>query len=786
MAGAWFVGVARWRRHWRRLVFLGVVAGVIGGAVLGALAGARRTSSAYDRLFASAGSPNEALFLFGNNVPQMKTFLEHEPTVERFLPAAGLIGRRSETKDWYSLYAPADRSVFPDRKMERGRMPRNDRPDEVFITLRTARNTGLDVGDEIVFDAYAHSQLPDVQSNPWAEPKGQAVKVKIVGIARDPSDAQLSQSIKLVFGTPAVANRFATTATFTPMLVWLKGGRATEPAFEARLNEYARTKLGSEGGYDITPSRNDKEAADNSSNAVVVGLLIFAIVAGIAGLVLIVQTVRRSLSPSENEGEVLRALGASHTDRAVGLFIAGLPYVVAGTIVAVAISVAVSPIFPIGATRALEPAPGLRADPLVILAGGAAWFALLAAVAITVSWVEAERRARRPSPARARGGELGSAANGRPSTVGVRFALQPGVRRSALHRSALVGVVIAVIGVISCVVFTSSLRNFVDTPPRYGIDFDLSIEVPTQQASARLAELATRTDLEAVAGIHVGNVDIEGRRVAASAMDVRKGTMQPTMRDGALPTHDDEIAIGPKLLTSLHKKIGDTVRVNYANDHRTMKIVGTALSPGSESSAFNEEAVMTLHDLNNWTDWKTSPEVQMFVRATPGTDVKQLMKQLDEKYPYGVSDESPARAPGPVRNLEQIRRLPLVLALFFGFLGLVALAQSIFMTGNERRRDLSVLRVIGYTRRQVGAVLRGAGTSVALVALIIGVPAGILAGRFGWRVVTNGLHVTTVSAVPLVWLTLIAVGLIVFAVLVAMIPAYLALRRTPGSALRSE
>jgi hypothetical protein len=786
MAGAWFVGVARWRRYWRRLLFLGLVAGVIGGAVLGALAGARRTTSAYDRLFASAGSPNEALFLFGENVAQIQSFLDHEPTVERSIPAVGMIGRQRETKDWYSLYAPVDRSPFPDRKIERGRMPRNDRADEVFITLRTARNTGLDVGDEVVFDAYAHSQVQDLMTNPWTEPQGQAVKVKIVGVARDPSDAQLSQSIKLVFGTPAFAQQYGDRATFTPILAWLKGGRATERPFEAQLNEFARTKLSSDGRYDATASRNDKIAADRSSSAVVTGLLIFAAVAAIAGLVMIVQGVRRSLAPSGDEGEVLRALGAGHTNRAMGQFIASFPYLLVGTVVAVAISVAASPIFPIGATRALEPAPGVRADPLVILAGGAAWFVLLALVSITVSWIESERRVRQPSPTRARGRELGSAANGYPSTVGVRFALQPGVRRSALHRSALVGVVVAVIGVISCVVFTSSLNGFVDTPPRYGIAFDLSIEVPSGQASARLDELATRPDLEAVAGLHVGNVDLEGRRIPASAIDVHKGAMQPPLRAGALPAHDDEIAVGPKLLTSLDKKIGDTVTVNYDKGRRTMKIVGTALSPDSGSSAFNEEVIMTLNALNNWTDWSTNPEVEMFVRAQPGVDVGRLMKQLDEKYPYGVSDESPADAPGQVRNLEQIRGLPLVLALFFGFLGLAALAQSIFMTGNERRRDISVLRVVGYTRRQVGAVLRGAGTSVAIVALVIGVPTGILAGRFGWRVVANGLHVTTISAVPLIWLTLIAVGLIVFAVLVAMIPARLALRRTPGSALRTE
>src|SRR4051794_24676556 len=125
MAGAWYVGSARWRRQWRQLVFLGVVAGLIGGAVLGALTGARRSSSAYDRLARAAAAPREVLFVF-DKVPAVTKWLDTAPGIERYQSGAGMIGRRAPQQDWYSLDAPYDRGRFPERAvLERGRMPRD-------------------------------------------------------------------------------------------------------------------------------------------------------------------------------------------------------------------------------------------------------------------------------------------------------------------------------------------------------------------------------------------------------------------------------------------------------------------------------------------------------------------------------------------------------------------------------------------------------------------------------------------------------------------------------------
>ena len=50
-----------------------------------------------------------------------------------------------------------------------------------------------------------------------------------------------------------------------------------------------------------------------------------------------------------------------------------------------------------------------------------------------------------------------------------------------------------------------------------------------------------------------------------------------------------------------------------------------------------------------------------------------------------------------------------------------------------RRRDLAVLKTLGCSRRQVGATVAWQATTIVGLALVIGIPVGIIAGRWTWR-----------------------------------------------------
>ena len=783
MSGAWYVGSAGWRRRFRSLLFLGLIAGLVGGVLIGALAGARRTESAYGRLLAASGAPHEVVFATADTA-RIESFLDQSPSVARYEPAAGMIGRRAPQEDWYSLYAPIASPEIWHPVLERGRLPRPDRADEVYITLRTAQNTGLKLGDQITFDAYSRRQTSAIITNPWTPPGGARIAAHVVGIVRDPTDAQLSQTIKIVFGSPAFAHEHVNDTTFTLLAIWLKGGPSHAPQFERELAQFAQTLPENTIPFSATSSLDDAAAANRSSHTVAVGLAIFAVVAALAGLIAMVQTTRRYFARGDEASRALLALGATHYDRTATSVIGMLPALVLTPIAAVLIAYVTSYAFPLGSTRALEPHPGLRADVFVLAVGALLWVAVTIVLTTVVAWVASATRTR---PARVgssgRAVDNASGATALPASIGVRFAFLPGASARTLRRTAIAGTVIAVVGVVGCSVFASSLRELTGTPGRYGLAFDVSLEVPTVGSEPVLARLLSNHDISAISEVRSGDVDVEGRTVTAYAVVPRKGTINAVLRSGRLPRGSGEIALGPKLLVDTHTHVGGTVQITSGTKTRRMKVVGTTLSPESQSNAFNAEAVLSpnalLHDSPNLG-------VEVMARIRPGANHRAVIANLDRQFPYAVSDESIPRAPGPIRNLQQIVRLPLVLALFFALLGAAAIGQAVFATTGERRRDLAVLRALGFTRRQVRVVVGAAASSFGVLALALGIPLGILAGKFGWSAVAKQLFVDSATLIPALAVVAIGVSFLAFAGAIALLPARLALRRSPGAALRAE
>ena len=65
-------------------------------------------------------------------------------------------------------------------------------------------------------------------------------------------------------------------------------------------------------------------------------------------------------------------------------------------------------------------------------------------------------------------------------------------------------------------------------------------------------------------------------------------------------------------------------------------------------------------------------------------------------------------------------------------------------------------------------------------------PAGLLVGRLVWRLVANGVGVSTTAAIPALVLLLTIPGVLVLVNLVAFLPAHAAAQTRPAVALRSE
>ena len=149
------------------------------------------------------------------------------------------------------------------------------------------------------------------------------------------------------------------------------------------------------------------------------------------------------------------------------------------------------------------------------------------------------------------------------------------------------------------------------------------------------------------------------------------------------------------------------------------------------------------------------------------------------------SDRS-AGAAARGQNLADIDRMPVLLALFVGFLAVAALVHATVTTVRWRRRDLAVLRVVGFSGRQLRSTVRWQAWVPVLVGLLAGVPVGIALGRWVWVLVARGPGVQDDAAISVAALATLVPAALLFGALVAALPGRSAARLRPAVALRAE
>jgi ABC-type lipoprotein release transport system permease subunit len=139
-----------------------------------------------------------------------------------------------------------------------------------------------------------------------------------------------------------------------------------------------------------------------------------------------------------------------------------------------------------------------------------------------------------------------------------------------------------------------------------------------------------------------------------------------------------------------------------------------------------------------------------------------------------------------VANFGQVRNLPQILAGLLAALAAATVAYLLVSSIRRRRRDLAILKTLGLVPGQVSAVIAWNATTVVVAALAIGLPVGVVAGRWTWTYVASQLGVLPRPTVPLGLVLLFIPAALLVANLVAAGPALAAARVRPASVLRSE
>jgi FtsX-like permease family len=180
------------------------------------------------------------------------------------------------------------------------------------------------------------------------------------------------------------------------------------------------------------------------------------------------------------------------------------------------------------------------------------------------------------------------------------------------------------------------------------------------------------------------------------------------------------------------------------------------------------------------------------IKLKPGANQHQVADALRPlATPWDTSGQVPFVYPTQIRppeivNAEGIRNGPVLLAGLLGLALLIALALSIAVSVNARRRDLAVLRAMGFTRAQVRRSVRVQALTTVAIGIVVGLPAGIIAGRWSWRVFAIELGVVPNASVPVLVLLAVAAVVVVGALAAAARPAHVAARTRPAETLRAQ
>jgi predicted lysophospholipase L1 biosynthesis ABC-type transport system permease subunit len=145
-----------------------------------------------------------------------------------------------------------------------------------------------------------------------------------------------------------------------------------------------------------------------------------------------------------------------------------------------------------------------------------------------------------------------------------------------------------------------------------------------------------------------------------------------------------------------------------------------------------------------------------------------------------------SQRPNGVTNYTRIDGTPEVLAALLAALGIAVLAQLVVVSGRRRRRDFAVLKALGLLRRQVSAIVAWQVTALAGLAVLIGLPLGVAAGRWSWQLFGNGLGIPAGAGWPVSLVLLMLPAVIVIANVVAWWPGRSARRVSPAQVLRTE
>jgi hypothetical protein len=822
---------ATFGRQWGSYVSLMFLIALVGGLSMASLAGARRTDSSYP-IYAASTDPATTQVFAGFDDPQLGSksgysrkidrAIAHLPLVEKSAVTVGFDGNinlegvkglhphRSAGETPPTVIGGTEYLTMDKATLISGHWFDPKRPDEAVINAQAAREMGVHIGSVIQVPFFTDEET----SSTYNGPPHMFPKITIVGeivipstVIQDEIDA-LGSSVVMM--SPELTKQLETCcAYYTGMAVTLRGGEANVARFRAeaaKVDPISKIGIGGGGSVNQSLAQGQREIKPEA-----IALGVFGLIAGIAALLIGGLTIGRMLRTGAAEMRTLQALGANNSMALCTQLIGVSLAVATGAILAVALAISLSPLSPLGPVRFVYPYPGVSFDWTVLGFGIAALVVILETTALVLSRRELHRmRLGRRGDVREENSWVTrvTTTSGVPLSLatGLRFALKSGRGANAAPvRSAILGAVLAVVVLVTTVTFGASLDNLVSHPSLYGWNWNYALlsgfagqeDLPGPQV-ATLFDHDHYVASWSGANFNIGYLDGHSVPMMAETPGAR---VAPPVLSGHGLDAANQVVLGNDTLAALHKRVGDTVTFsNGKTKSTTLTIVGTAtLTPVSKGLEMGTGALVATSDfpaalLNAQQSSIPGPQV-VLIRLRSGVNTDAALRSLHQiiyKLNRIPNDPGPAGGlvahlrPAEIANYRSMGTTPAILGGGLALGAVVALALTLIASVRRRRRELALLKTLGFVRRQLAAAVAWQSSIAVAIGVVIGVPVGILLGRILWDLFAHEIDAVPMPSVPGLIIVLIVVLALVLANVVAAIPGRMAAGTSTALVLREE
>jgi FtsX-like permease family len=675
-------------------------------------------------------------------------------------------------------------------KLLAGRLPSATAHDELVLSERAARESGLGVGDRVTLASWPLEEL-DAAVNTGAPPDlTTAVTLRVVGIGRFHSDLAQGEAADIsgnyfagelrTGGPSGQAVRGFANYGIAPV-VRLRDGLDGIEAFNEVLGTRWEDRI-----FSVEPNRTtlgESRANEQRIDTERHGVLTFAVIAAIATAGFAGLTLFRQLRREQADIHSLRDLGMDRRDLVIAGLLRALAIAAPAAVLTVVLAVALSPLGPVGLARRAELNIGAHADTAVLVTGAAVVVVFVLGVGLVAPLVGLR-------PERATRG-----ASGRLSTWAINLGAvaRTGMSfvASSWPRIAAGVMAVALAAFVTAGITVASLDRVVRSPERFGAwwDADFGDYSDPEALAAGSSILSADRDVTVLVG-YASQSDVamlDGKHVTLAAYWPVKGSAAPVVTRGRAPRDEGEIALGATMLQTLGVDVGGAVSLSSAERpgtrvDRALTVTGVVLynDPITSTDSLGEGGFVTPELLD-----ELSPIVpqRLLGRFSEGADPGEVIERVARTFPGPIRAVVP---PDDLRNLQHLRSLPWLLALLVGALAAVTLAHALIVTVRQRRRDLALLSVFGMSRWRIRQVTAFSTLVIVALATITGIPAGLICGRLLWDFLATEAGLA--SGPVRTWLEPfeLALGVLAVAELVTVVATRRLTSARPAEFLRAE